>query len=214
MTAQTAAAALDLNDPVPQKVLLHGIDSNAAIRVVQVGTDGQIQLNLTGEGLALDVSVDGLESVLGTTAGAAVITDANGSIQQYLRGIIKQWLAGTLVIGTGSNTIGAVTNTALTNIGAGHYEAVAASQTDQVMGASGATGDYLQGLLIVPATTSPGAVQIKDGSGSAITVFTGGASSVSNLVPIYIPLAMTSGSGAWKITTGANVSAIGTGKFT
>lgn len=33
-------------------------------------------------------SVDGLEAVLGTTAGAAVITDANGTAQQYLRGLI------------------------------------------------------------------------------------------------------------------------------
>lgn len=96
----------------------------------------------------------------------------------------------------------------------GDYETVAASQTDQVLGATGAAGDYLSALLIIPATTSPGAVQIKDGAGSAITVFTGGASSVSNLVPFTIPLGMLSTSGAWKITTGANVSAVGIGSFT
>lgn len=101
----------------------------------------------------------------------------------------------------------------LFDIGEGDYETVAASQTDQVLGATGATGDYLSGLLIVPATTSPGAVSIKDGGGSAITVFTGGASSVSNLVPFFIPLGIKSGSGAWKVTTGANVSAIGVGNF-
>src|SRR5688572_736482 len=50
-------------------------------------------------------------------------------------------------------------------------ETVAASQTDQVLGATGGAGDYLTGLLIVPATTSPGAVSIKDGGGSAVTVF-------------------------------------------
>jgi hypothetical protein len=31
------------------------------------------------------------------------------------------------------------------------------------MGATGGTGDLLNGLLIVPATLSPGAVSIKDG---------------------------------------------------
>jgi hypothetical protein len=93
------------------------------------------------------------------------------------------------------------------------YETVAASQTDQAMGASGAVGDILSGVLIVPATTSPGAVSIKDGSGSAITIFTGGASSVSNLVPFYVAVGARSSSGAWKITTGANVSAIGLGDF-
>lgn len=97
---------------------------------------------------------------------------------------------------------------------AGDYEAVAASQTDQPLGATGATGDYFAGLLIVPATTSPGAVSIKDGGGSAITVFTGGASSVSNLVPFFIPLGSKSIAGAWKVTTGSNVSAFAVGNFT
>ena len=100
------------------------------------------------------------------------------------------------------------------DISNGEYETVAASQTDQALGATGATGDYLQGLLVVPATTSPGAVSIKDGAGSAITVFTGGATSVSNLVPFFVPLGMISLSGAWKITTGAAVSCIGIGNFT
>jgi hypothetical protein len=104
--------------------------------------------------------------------------------------------------------------TAMNNVGAGGYKTVAASQTHTVMGATGATGDYFQGLLVVPATTSPGAVSITDGSGSDITVFAGGASSVSNLVPFFIPLGMISTSGAWKVTTGSNVSCIGVGKFT
>lgn len=97
---------------------------------------------------------------------------------------------------------------------AGEYETVAASATDQALGATGATGDYLAGILVVPATTSPGAVSIKDGSGSAITIFTGGSSSVSNLVPFFIPLGMISMGGAWKVTTGTNVSCIGIGNFT
>lgn len=97
---------------------------------------------------------------------------------------------------------------------AGGYETVAASQTDQVMGSTGAAGDYLAGILIVPATTSPGAVSIKDGSGSSITIFTGGATSVSNLIPFIVPICGTSTNGAWKVTTGANVSAIASGNFT
>lgn len=94
------------------------------------------------------------------------------------------------------------------------YETVAASQTDQAMGATGGTGDLLNGLLIIPATTSPGAVSIKDGSGSAITVFTGGASSVTSLAPFFVPVLARSIAGAWKVTTGTSVSAIATGNFT
>lgn len=94
------------------------------------------------------------------------------------------------------------------------YETVAASASDQALGATGEAGDFLSHLIIVPATTSPGAVSIKDGAGSAITIFAGGASSVSSLVPFTVPLSLKSLAGAWKVTTGANVSAIAAGDFT
>lgn len=95
----------------------------------------------------------------------------------------------------------------------GQYETVAASQTDQALGATGAKGDYLSGLLVVPANLNPGAVSIKDGSGSAITVFTGGTNSVTSLVPFPVPLGLVSQSGAWKVTTGPSVSVIAVGSF-
>lgn len=53
--------------------------------------------------------LDAAVATLGATTGAAVITDANGTIQQYLRGLVKQWIAGTLVLGAGSNLVGKVT---------------------------------------------------------------------------------------------------------
>lgn len=98
--------------------------------------------------------------------------------------------------------------------GPGGYETVAASQTSQVLGSTGAVGDYLSHLTVIPTTTSPGAITIQDGTNTAITVFAGGASSISNLAPFAIPLGMTSTNGAWKVTTGAGLSAIGIGKFT
>lgn len=53
----------------------------------------------------------------------------------------------------------------------GEYETVAASQTDQALGATGALGDYLEGVLCVVATAATAQVQIQDGDGTAITVF-------------------------------------------
>jgi hypothetical protein len=96
----------------------------------------------------------------------------------------------------------------------GEYETVAASATDQAMGATGAAGDFLASVLIIPGTTSPGNVQIKDGAGSAITIFLGGATSVADLKPFSVPIGAKSLAGAWKLTTGANVTAIGFGDFT
>ena len=93
------------------------------------------------------------------------------------------------------------------------YETVAASQTAQVLGAAGAIGDYLAGLLIIPATVNPGNVLLLDNA-TSITIFAGGAASLTELKPLYVPLGIKSVSGAWKITTGADVSVIGIGNFT
>lgn len=97
--------------------------------------------------------------------------------------------------------------------GAGEYETVAASQTAQVLGPTGATGDFLAGLLCVPATLSPGVVTVLDNA-TSIPVFVGGASSITTLHPFYIPINARSVSGAWKVTTGANISVIAIGDFT
>lgn len=108
-----------------------------------------------------------------------------------------------------------ISNTPLTNFGAGEYETVAASQTDQILGATGAVGDYLAGLLITPTTTGAGSVSIKDGNGSSIAIFNTGT--LSNLVPFYVPLGIVTVNATtpgWKVTTGANVTVIGIGNFT
>lgn len=93
---------------------------------------------------------------------------------------------------------------------AGRYETVAASQTAQVLGPNGAMGDYLEKLIIVPATTGAGNISIIDGS-TSISVFVTGT--LADLSPITIPLGIYSTTGAWKVTTGGNVSVIAVGRF-
>lgn len=101
--------------------------------------------------------------------------------------------------------------------GGSFYQEVAASQTATVLQSStGAAGDYLSHCVIQPATTSPGAVTVFDNANAAATnviAFPGGASSVSNLTPIPFPVGAVSTAGAWKVTTGANVSVSCFGKF-
>lgn len=98
------------------------------------------------------------------------------------------------------------------SIQAAGYETVAASQTAQVLGTSGAKGDYISHILVIPATTSPGNVLLLD-KATSITVFTGGATSVTSLIPFTVPIGANSQSGPWSITTGANVSVIAFGRF-
>lgn len=69
MANQTISATLlDGTDAFPSLVVAFGRDGNGVLRPLATGTDGQLTLNLTGEGLALDVSVDALE---GNTQNAA-----------------------------------------------------------------------------------------------------------------------------------------------
>lgn len=98
--------------------------------------------------------------------------------------------------------------------GAGQYETVAASATDQILGATGAVGDYLARIIIVPATTTPGAVSIKDGNGSAISIFAGGTVDVKPIVVEIGMKTLNATTPGWKVTTGTSVSVIGIGRFT
>lgn len=94
------------------------------------------------------------------------------------------------------------------------YETVAASASAQVMGATGAAGDYLAGVLVFPGAAGCGVVTVLDNATTIGTFPGGGTTALPSLVPFMIPIGLYSTSGAWKITTGANVTAVGIGKFT
>lgn len=91
------------------------------------------------------------------------------------------------------------------------YETVAASQSDQALGATGGIGDVLKRLIcVVDTNDATSALSIKDGSGSAISIIPGSA-------PIgvhVVELDLQSVAGAWSVTTGAGVTAIAIGRFT
>lgn len=161
---------------------------------VQLGVRGSMRTELYGAGLTTGVVAYGPSGdavVPGTIPGLGVNAVGfvfNGTNFDRARGDVNgQW----------------VTNPS-------NYETVAASATAQTLGATGATGDYIHGILVIPATTTPGLVTLLDNA-TSIPVFVGGTVDVK---PFFIQLGMKSISGAWKITTGASVSCIGIGRFT
>jgi len=95
------------------------------------------------------------------------------------------------------------------------YETVEASQTAQVLGPNGNSGDVLERLIIVPAAVAAGAVSIKDGTaGDAIVVYAAGVNLV-DIAPIVVEIgARCTAVGGWQVTTGASVSVIAVGRFT
>ena len=83
------------------------------------------------------------------------------------------------------------------------YETVAASQTAQVLGATGAVGDVLRRIAIAANT---GTITVLDG---AVTVL------VIPAVAVGVwELDMRSVSGAWNITTAAATTCTCIGQFT
>lgn len=90
------------------------------------------------------------------------------------------------------------------------YEAVAASQTTQTIGATGALGDLLERVIITVVTSATGTVAIKDGGDTAITI-----SAANTPIGVYsVEIGARSKTGAWQITTGAGATAIAVGRFT
>ena len=94
------------------------------------------------------------------------------------------------------------------------YEHVAASQTAQVLGGTGAVGDYLHRIVCTVSTAATSLVQIVDGTGTGILTHTVLPNNVGGGVGVYnIELNIVSANGAWKITTGAGVEVMAVGIF-
>lgn len=89
------------------------------------------------------------------------------------------------------------------------YETVAASQTAQVLGATGAVGDYIERLVVtVTASGATGTVTLIDNATNVLVI------PANTPVGVYsVDLGMASASGAWKVTTGAGATAVGVGIF-
>ena len=88
------------------------------------------------------------------------------------------------------------------------YETVAASQTAQVLGGTGATGDRIERLIISVATAATSTVTLLDGSTSIVIT------AANTPIGVYtVQLGMYSTTGPWKITTGAGATVIAIGRF-
>ena len=89
------------------------------------------------------------------------------------------------------------------------YETVAVSQTGQVLGGTGATGDYVHRLIINTITVATASVTLIDGS-TSIVIQTA-ASGVIGVQSVEIGVASVSG--AWSVTTGAGATVVAVGIF-
>jgi hypothetical protein len=175
---------------------------------------------------ALLTTIDGDTGVLGAVADAAAV---DGTVKAALRAIATALGVTALDLGVGtggSRSLRVAIDTAqigsagpqvpassVSVAGAKYKYTTVTASGNVALGAAGAAGDYLHGVLIIPGTTSPGAVQIGD-STTDTTIFAGGASSVATLHPFFVPIGAQSAAGGWSVITGTNVTAIAIGHFT
>lgn len=90
------------------------------------------------------------------------------------------------------------------------YEHVAASQTAQVLGGTGAIGDYLDKIICTVSTAATSSVAVLDNSTSHTIL----PNNVGGGLGVYvIPMGAISRNGPWKITTGAGVEVLALGIF-
>jgi hypothetical protein len=88
------------------------------------------------------------------------------------------------------------------------YETVAASQTAQTLGGTGAVGDYVHRLVVTVNTAATSTVSLIDNATTVMTV------PANTPVGIYeIEVNAISSSGAWKVTTGAGATVLAVGIF-
>lgn len=136
-------------------------------------------------------------AVLGATNGAAVITDADGSLQQYLRGLVKQWIAGTLVIGTGANVIGKVDHSS-TGIGHGVTTVTTAGTDVALAGSTVAKWVTIQAQTDNLTRVAVGATgvdaTIATGNGVSLAAGESITLPVDNLADVFVD-ALTNGEG-------------------
>jgi|SRR5580765_8918649 hypothetical protein len=90
----------------------------------------------------------------------------------------------------------------------GQYQLVAASQTTKALGTTGASGDYLEALIIIPATATPGVVTLFDGTTAILSI-----PALTSIAPVRLEVRAYSKTGSWNLTTGASVSVMAIGQF-
>lgn len=194
----------------------------ASVSVTNANANGQATMANSSP-----IVVASNQSAIPVTLTSTTLTGTSAVNTAQVNGVTT--LTGTGATGTGAQRVTISTDQA-TNAGAAlvkggvgvvnggsFYQAVAASATATVLQSStGATGDYLSHCVLYPTSTSPGVVTVFDNTNAAGTsaiLFPGGASSLSNLVPISVPVGAVSTAGAWKVTTGSAISVVCYGKF-
>lgn len=135
----------------------------SAVPVSGPATDAQMRAS------ALPVADALADAVLGTTAGAAVITDANGTIQQYLRGLVKLIAANISVVALPQRGTGTNRSIAITTGGTAQQAAASNASRNWLFIQNASDTDMWVNLLgaATAGSAADGSISVKAGTGVA-----------------------------------------------
>ena len=136
-----------------------------AVELKDAATDTRAKIVATGSITEGDIGVTVQAPVLGATTGAAVITDAAGTVQQYLRGIVR-WAFERMPVSLGQKAMAASMPVVIAN----NQSAVAVDATGQAgeahVGEVGASSTQVD----VTPTITAGAYSVGDVIGGIQTI--------------------------------------------
>jgi hypothetical protein len=136
-----------------------------------------------------------------TKSAEFIFDTVTGGLKVYLSALI----AGEDLTAIGTNASGVMVTETRWN-----YEDVAASQTDQVMGSTGAIGDMLHSIFCTFSADPSTGVSVEDATGTNFIVINdpGAAANLNTGA-----LDWRSAIGAWEVTTGTNTTCRVAGRF-
>ena len=141
---QAAAASVPVVVANEDKAIFGAVDETAP------GTD-TASSGLNGRLQRIAQRITDLLASVGVTTGAAVITDADGTVQQYLRGIVKLLItSGTIVLGAGTAAIGKLAANSGVDIG----------DVDVTSMPTGASAAQVQGTVAAGSAAAQNPVQV------------------------------------------------------
>lgn len=124
-------------------------------------------------------------------------------------------LAQRVHLASGNEFVDVVRAVGVVEQGRFRYEDVGASATDQILGPTGAVGDFLHKLIITVNVALTAAVILRDGNGASIALMPNSPGGGLGVYVVEFNLqcvnAVTPG---WKVTTGVGSTVLGIGRFT
>lgn len=216
-TAGTASA---------QVQTVQGIASMTALKVDGSAVTQPVSIATLPSGAVTNAGTFAVQNTAATPAGTNVIgsvkaTDGTNTAAVKAASTAPATTDPALVVALSPNSVNAngrntPANSAPVVLNSMTGTFVAASATATQLGSTGATGDVLDGVLVIPATNACGAVSVLwDGTNTRTIFAGGGTTALPTLAPFYVPLGFLSGNaGGFKMTTGTNVSVICVGNFT